>query len=187
MLTAFSATKQALAAATLLVHPHASAPTSITVDASNIAVGGVLEQLLEGQWRRPLAFFSWQLCPLETWYSVFDRELLALYLTIRHFRYFLEGRNFVAYSDHKPLTFAFAKVSDPRSSRQQRQLAYISEFTTNVQHIAGKDNHVADALSRAVVSAISSTELDLIFWHWQKHNDKMVKWTPIGQLLLVSN
>ena len=48
MLTAFSATKQALAAATLLVHPYATAPTSITVDASNIVVGGVLEQLLDG-------------------------------------------------------------------------------------------------------------------------------------------
>ena len=50
MLTAFLAAKQALAAATLLVYPHASAPTSITVDASNIAVGSDLEQLLEGQW-----------------------------------------------------------------------------------------------------------------------------------------
>ena len=47
MLTAFAAARHALAAATLLVHPHASAPTSITVDASNIAVG--LEKLLS-QW-----------------------------------------------------------------------------------------------------------------------------------------
>ena len=65
MLTAFSAAKQTLAAATLLVHPHATAPTSITVDASNIAVGGVLEQLLKGQWQ-PLAFISRQLRPPET-------------------------------------------------------------------------------------------------------------------------
>ena len=55
MFTAFSAAKQALAAATLLVRPHATAPTSITLDASNIAVGGVLGQLLQDQWR-PLAF-----------------------------------------------------------------------------------------------------------------------------------
>ena len=48
MLTAFSAAKQALAAATLLVHPHVSAPTLFTVDASNISVGTFLEQLLEG-------------------------------------------------------------------------------------------------------------------------------------------
>ena len=29
-----------------------------------------------------------------------DRELLAIYLSIRHFRYFLEGRNFHIYTDH---------------------------------------------------------------------------------------
>ena len=45
--TAFSAAKQVLAAATLLVHPHATSPASITVDASNKKVGGVLELLLE--------------------------------------------------------------------------------------------------------------------------------------------
>ena len=95
--------------------------------------------------------------------SAFDRKLLALYLAIRHFRYFLEGQDLVAYSDHKPLTFAFAKVSEPWSPRQQRQLDYISEYTTNVQHIAGKDNHVVDTLSRAVVNAISLTELGLDF------------------------
>ena len=69
----------------------------------------------------------------------------------------------MAYSDHKPLTFTFAKVSDPWSPCQQRQLAYISEFTTSLRHIAGKDKDVADALSQAVVSGISSTELGLDF------------------------
>ena len=69
----------------------------------------------------------------------------------------------MAYSDHKPLSFSLAEVSDPRSPCQQCQLAYISEFTTNVRHIAGKDNHVADAISQAVVSAISLTELGLDF------------------------
>ena len=51
--------------------------------------------------------------PAEQKYSDFDRELLAMYLAIRHLRYFLEGRTFTLYTDHKPLTFAIAKVSDP--------------------------------------------------------------------------
>ena len=153
MEAAFGSVKEALAAATMLVHPQEGAPTAITVDASCVAVGAVLEQLTHGEWK-PMAFFSRQLRAPEQKYSAFDRELLGLYLAIRHFRFFLEGREFVAYTDHKPLIFAFAKVLDPWSPRQQRHLAYISEFTTNVRHIAGKENLVADALSRVVVNAI---------------------------------
>ncbi len=153
METAFSKSKEALANATMLVHPRHDAQTSLTVDASDSAVGGVLEQLVDGSWK-PLAFFSRQLQPSQRKYSAFDRELLGLYLAVRHFRHFLEGRPFVAYTDHKPLTFAFAKSSDPWSPRQQRHLACISEFTTDVRHIAGKDNSVADALSR--VNAVTA-------------------------------
>ena len=152
---AFSKSKAALANITMLVHPRPEAPIALTVDASDRAVGGVLEQLIDNSWQ-PLAFFSRQLRPPECKYSAFDRELLGLYLAVRHFRYFLEARPFVAYTDHKPLTFAFSKVSDPWSPRQQRHLAAISEFTTDVRHIAGKDNCVADALSRTVINAITS-------------------------------
>ena len=64
------------------------------------------------------------------------------------------GREFVAYTNHKPLTFAFGKVLDHWSPQQQRHLACISEFTTNVRHVAGKENHMADALSRCLVNSI---------------------------------
>ena len=117
----------------MLVHPGHEAPTSLTVDASDVAVGAVLEQLIDGVCK-PLAFFSRQLCPPERKYSTFDRKLLALYLAVRHFCYFLEAHSFIAYTDHKPLTLAFAKVSDPwQSPRQQRHLPYISDFTTDVR------------------------------------------------------
>jgi cleavage and polyadenylation specificity factor subunit 1 len=157
MMAAFNRTKEALANATMLAHPHANAPIAVTVDASGVAVGAVLEQLVEGSWQ-PLAFFSRQLRPAERKYSAFDRELLALYLAVRHFRYFLEGRNFTVFTDHKPLTFAFAKVSDPWSARQQRHLTAISEYTTCIKHIAGKSNTVADALSRISINAVHQME-----------------------------
>lgn len=153
--TAFSKSKEVLQRATLLTHPRFDAPTSLTVDASDVAVGAVLEQHIDGSWR-PLAFFSKQLLPPQRKYSAFDRELLALYLAIRHFRYFLEARPFTAYTDHKPLTLALGKSSDPWSPRQQRHLSYIAEFTTDIKHIAGKDNKVADALSRASIDSISA-------------------------------
>lgn len=94
---------------------------------SDSAVGAVLEQLASGIWQ-PLAFFSRTLCDPERKYSVFNRELLALNLA--HFHFFLEDRGFTTYVDHKPLTFAMSKISDPWSALQQCQLAAISEFTS---------------------------------------------------------
>ena len=46
-----------------------------------------------------------------------------------------------------------AKVTEPWSARQQIHLSYISEFTTDTQHIAGKHNQVKACLSRAIVGA----------------------------------
>ena len=89
-LESFDAVKNALAQATLLVHPQIGAPTCIMTDASEVAVGAVLQQRIEGQWQ-PLAYFSKSLKPAETRYSAFDRELLGIYLAIKHFRYFVEG------------------------------------------------------------------------------------------------
>jgi hypothetical protein len=40
------------------------------------------------------------------------------------------------------------RVTPPQSARQQRHLAYISEFTTDIRHTPGSENVVADALSR---------------------------------------
>lgn len=162
MTSAFDEAKRALAAATMLNFPHPTAPTALSVDASDVAIGGVLEQFQHGKWR-PLAFFSRQLRPPERKYSAFDRELLAVHLAIRHFRYFLEGRPFAVYTDHKPLTFAFAKMSDPWSARQQRHLTAISEYTTDVRHIAGKENVVADALSRVNIHAVHTPSTGLDF------------------------
>lgn len=158
--SSFDEAKAALAKAVTLVHPQPQAPVSLTTDASDNAVGGVLEQRVNGSWQ-PLAFFSRQLRQAEKKYSTFDRELLALHLAIRHFRYFLEGRAFTAYTDHKPLTFAFKKIAEPWSARQQRHLTNISEYTTDVQHIKGKDNVVADALSRSYMAAVRQQTIDL--------------------------
>ena len=83
-------------------------------------------------------------------------------MAVRHFRYYLDGRSFTVFTDHKPFTFAFNKVSDPWSNRQQRRFAAISEFTTDVRHIAGKRIVVADALSRATLgSALTSFQQEV--------------------------
>ena len=144
---AFIKSKEALEGMTLLAHPDATAPTRISTDASNIAVGAVIEQYQDNTWR-PLSFFSRKLQDPETRYSTFDRELLAIYLAIRHFRHFVEGRQFWVLTDHKPLTFALSSTSDKWTPRQTRHLSYIAEFTSDIRHVDGSQNVVADALSR---------------------------------------
>ena len=69
---AFTESKQILANATLLVHPQPSAPLNITCDASDFAVGGVLQQCIDNVWQ-PLSFARKKLSPAETRYSAFDR------------------------------------------------------------------------------------------------------------------
>jgi cleavage and polyadenylation specificity factor subunit 1 len=144
---AFSAAKVALISAVPLSHPAPDAELSLAADASDTHVGGVLQQKTVRGWQ-PLAFFSQKLSPAEAKYSTFDRELLAAYASIRHFRFMLEGRFFQLFTDHKPLVAAMVRVLPPWSARQQRHLAYISEFTTTLVHMPGVENVVADALSR---------------------------------------
>ena len=103
-----------------------------------------------------LGFFSAKLSGTELKYSTFDRELLAAHSSIRHFRYLLESRQFELWTDHKPLVAALNRVSPLWTPRQQRQLAYIAEFTSNIRHVPGKDNVVADALSRPTPVAVAA-------------------------------
>ena len=154
-LTAFNSTKEALANASMLSYPQSDAPTWLMTDASDTAVGAVLQQNIDNTWR-PISFFSRKMTPAETRYSTFDRELLAVYLAIKHFRHFLEGRPFHVLTDHKPLTFALNTRSDRYSPRQARQLDYISQFTSTIRHVQGTENVVADALSRIETNALLS-------------------------------
>lgn len=75
------------------------------MDVSNAAVGAVLQQRLGNTWC-PIVYFSRKLKPAQMRYSTFDHELLAIYLAIKHFQHFIEGRDFYVCTDYKPLTFA---------------------------------------------------------------------------------
>ncbi|BES87356.1 Reverse transcriptase (RNA-dependent DNA polymerase) [Nesidiocoris tenuis] len=144
---AFEKCRQALASDTTLAFPDPDAELSIMTDASNTTIGGAVNQTSNGV-TRPLAFFSRRLTSAEEKYSTYDRELLAIYATIQRFAYLLEGRRFTIFTDHRPLAFAFTKARENFSPRQVLHLAYISQFSTTIQHVQGKINEPADALSR---------------------------------------
>jgi len=161
MKAAFSAAKSSLVAATVLAHPVVGARLSLAVDASNTHVGAVLQQqrAADGGWE-PLGFFSRKLNAAESKYSAFDRELVAAFSGIRHFRFALEGRLFELWSDHKPLLYAVQSPAEKYTARQQRQMSYIAEYTNIFRHVPGKENVVADWLSRppGAVSAVAEAD-----------------------------
>ena len=125
MSEAFSAAKQALVSATVLIHPNPSARISLAVDTSDTHVGAVLQQFHNGGWA-PLSFFLRQLDSAQSKYSTFSRELLAAYLAVRHFWYMLGGRKFHIQTDHKPLIHALSHVLTPLSASWRILLNQIS-------------------------------------------------------------
>jgi cleavage and polyadenylation specificity factor subunit 1 len=145
----FMAAKDTLARATCLAHPSQGFQLSLMVDASADHIGGALQQRRRpaDPWQ-PLDFFSRKLDNIQVKYLAFDRELLACFQAIRHFRFMLEGRQFTLYTDHKPLTTAVRRSTELWTAKQCRQLAYIAEFTSDIQHTTGSENVVADTLSR---------------------------------------
>lgn len=149
-LKSFDDVKQSLIECTLLTHHHSDSEClHLVTDASNVAVGAALHQVVKGQ-SYPVAFFSKRLSASQRVYSTFDRELLASYLSVLHFKHIIEGRVVHLFTDHKPLVAAFYSHNPAKSDRQQRHLSLLSEYVASVEHISGADNVVADALSRCV-------------------------------------
>ena len=151
--SAFDRVKRARATATTLAFPHPDGSLPITTDASDTAIGAVL-QTHHGDSTRPLAFFSKTLQPPQRRYSTFDRELLAAHEAIRHFWYMITGTPFNLYTDHRPLVSAVTKAADVWSERQLRQLSAIAEAAASVQYFPGSMNPVANALYRIIIGNV---------------------------------
>ena len=123
------------------------------MDASNASAGAVLQQEVDGV-IQSLGFFSRIFSRTELKYAAFDRELTAIVMALKNFRYFVEACEFTIYTDHKPIVNALQSDADRENAWQARHLAHISEYTTDVQHLPGSSNIVADALSCQQVNAI---------------------------------
>jgi len=140
--TAFKKAKDELANATLLAFPDPSAQFAVQTDALGSLIGAVLQQRQDQGWR-PLSFFFRRLTPAQCNYNAYNRELGNLRCSQTFPLH--AGREKIL-RDYRSLTFA--QKLDRASPRQCRQLTFISEFTTEIRHVPGEDNLVADALSR---------------------------------------
>eukprot|EP00253_Pinus_taeda_P015686 PITA_15686 len=113
----------------------------VCTDASKEGVGGVLMQ--EG---KVIAYESRKLKEHEQKYSAYDLELTAVIHALKMWRHYLLGRKFLLLTDHHSLTNYFSQPT--LNTRQARWADFLSGFDFEIKHLKGKENRVADALSR---------------------------------------
>ena len=118
---------------------------SLVTDASGRGIGGVLQVMRDGEWQAA-AYFSRQLKGPKQMYSATEMEALAMVESVAHFNYYLYGREFRVYTDHKPLTQLL--TSEHLNPRLRRFAFKLQHWLLDICYMPGKDNSLADALSR---------------------------------------
>ena len=118
---------------------------SIVTDTSGKGIGGALQVKRDNEWEAT-AFYSRQLQGAEQRYFATELEALAVVATIEHFNYYLYGRQFSVFTDHRPLE---QLLSSDRLNPRLRRMAYkLQHWMLKIQYIPGVSNTLADALSR---------------------------------------
>lgn len=135
---AFEEMKAVIGKETMLTFPDFNKKFHIYTDASNTQLGAVIMQ--EG---KPLAFYSRKMNSAQRRYTTGEQELLSIVETLKEFRNILLGQDLVVHTDH--MNIIYGNLSNDRIARWRLLL---EEFGPEYQHIKGKDNVVADALSR---------------------------------------
>ncbi|UYV83155.1 K02A2.6-like, partial [Cordylochernes scorpioides] len=150
--------KTLLTSPPVLRHFDPNEPLELFADASKDGLGAILMQK-----EKPLSYASASLTSPQKHYSPIEKELLALYFGCKRFHYFLYGRKFTAYTDHKPLVSLLKKNFDQMSPRLQRLSLYLLNYQFELKFIPGKSMVPADTLSRHFLpqEQMEDKELDL--------------------------
>lgn len=101
---AFEKLKESVCNSPILQIPDFNKEFYLTTDASNVAIGAVLAQKVDGK-ELPICYASRTLNKAEQNYSTTEKECLAIIWSCSHFRPYLFGKKFTIYSDHKPLEY----------------------------------------------------------------------------------
>ncbi|KAG0435873.1 Transposon Tf2-6 polyprotein, partial [Dictyocoela muelleri] len=123
---------------TLLVHPNLNEEFILECDASNETIGAALKQN-----NKPIGFFSKSLNKSERNYSITEKEMLAIYKSLNHFKRLLLGSKVVVYTDHNNLIY-----ENNISNRVNKWKIILMDFNYKIKFIKGSKNVMADNLSR---------------------------------------
>ena len=144
----FDQIKAMLQSSPVLLAPDFSKPFKLAVDASDVGIGGVLLQEDSSGVDHPVCYFSKKLNRHQKNYSTIEKECLALVLALQHFDVYVTSSHIslVVFTDHNPLTF-LSKIKN-KNQRLVRWSLLLQNYNLEIRHIKGRDNVVADALSR---------------------------------------
>ncbi|XP_057332043.1 uncharacterized protein K02A2.6-like [Microplitis mediator] len=140
-----------------------SKPIIVTCDASPWGLGAVLAHETQTMGYRPVMYAARTLNKSEKNYSQIDREALAIIFAVKSFHQYIYGLRFTLGSDHKPLMYIFGEkkgVPVMSASRLQRWAVLLLAYDFQIKHISGKDNLVADFLSRLPDRTQQDSEVD---------------------------
>ena len=132
------------------------APFILRADASDRAIGAVLEQdrvMVTGESPRrvPVGFFSRKLAKGQLNWTPREKETYAIVSALRKWAGWIGLQPVLVTTDHKSLEdWVLEKMDTPSGpgGRRARWHETFSKFDLTVQYVAGKDNLVEDAMSR---------------------------------------
>lgn len=156
---AFDKMKALMTSSPVLQHPDLSKPFVIETDASDFGVGAVLLQRDDNDVLHPLAYESKKLSSTEKGYPIQERELLAVLHALRTWRCFVDGANYVVYTDHNPLQYLRSQTKP--TPRLVRWISEIETYNLTIKYRPGKENGVPDALSRCCDADTSGNMLNM--------------------------
>jgi transposase InsO family protein len=145
--SAFDDLKNALMSAPVLGHPQFDAPFLVEIDASEVAIAGVLIQHDANREPRVIAYFSRLLTSAERNYPISDKELLALYASFQAWRHYLEGAQHPIRVRTDNRTVESFRTKNISNSRHARWALFFERFAFVLEHVAGSHNR-ADYLTR---------------------------------------
>ena len=118
------------------------------MDGSGFALGGVLLQRQEDGKKHPIGYYLATLNEAQQSYNIYKLELLAIAECLKHWRPYLAGspHKNIVHTDHANLTYWHQPQRISR--RITRQVLELEEYNIKLQHVPGKNNGHADALSR---------------------------------------
>eukprot|EP00253_Pinus_taeda_P020894 PITA_20894 len=142
---AFYQLKHQFSIAPILRGPDWELPFHISFDASDTAIGAVLGQEENGL---PYAiyFISKNMTPAELNYTVTEKEFLVVIYAINKFRHYITGYTTFVHTDHSAIKYLMNKSIT--NARVTRWLLLLQEFDITIVDRPGKENVVADFLSR---------------------------------------